>query len=132
MKLSGKRKDFLYFHLMKLVLLYVMSFAYIAAGINHFVAPKFYSRIMPDWLPWHSQLIFISGVCEVVLGILLLPLATRTFAAWGIIILLIAVFPANIQMAVTYWNKQNPYLWMALLRLPLQFVLIWWAWQYTR
>ena len=87
---------------------------------------------MPPWLPWHAQLVFISGVAEIVLGLLLIPLATRTWAAWGIIALLIAVFPANIQMAINYWNKQSPYLWIALVRLPLQFLLIYWAWIYTK
>ena len=109
-----------------------MSLLYIAAGIFHFVRPQFYMRIMPAWLPWHSQLIYISGVAEIILGVLLIPVATRSLAAWGIIVLLVSVFPANIQMAINYWNKQNPYLWVALLRLPLQFVLIWWAWQYTK
>lgn len=109
-----------------------MSLVYIAAGIFHFVQPRFYLKIMPPWLPWHSELILISGIAEIMLGVLLIPEATRTIAAWGIILLLIAVFPANIQMAVNYWKENNPYLWIALLRLPLQFVLIWWAWQYTK
>ena len=109
-----------------------MSLLYIAAGIFHFVRPQFYMRIMPAWLPWHSRLIYISGVAEIILGVLLIPVATRSLAAWGIIVLLVSVFPANIQMAINYWNKQNPYLWIALLRLLLQFILIWWAWQYTK
>ena len=117
---------------MKLVLLYVMAALYIAAGIYHFVNPKMYQRIMPTYLPWHMPLVYISGVCEIVFALLLIPESTRPVAAWLIIVLLIAVFPANIQMAVNFWQKQRPALWLALARLPLQFVLIWWAWIYTK
>ena len=117
---------------MKLVLLYVMAALYIAAGIYHFVNPKMYQRIMPTYLPWHMPLVYISGVCEIVFALLLIPESTRPVAAWLIIVLLIAVFPANIQMAVSFWQKQRPNLWIAFARLPLQFVLIWWAWIYTK
>lgn len=109
-----------------------MSLLYIAAGINHFVRPGMYKRIMPAYLPWHLELVYISGACEILFGLLLLPVATRPTAAWLIIGLLLAVFPANIQMAVNYARASSPWLWIALLRLPLQLVLIWWAWCYTR
>lgn len=91
-----------------------------------------YMRIMPAWMPWHLPVVFISGVLEISLGLLLLPVITRPYAAWGIIVLLIAVFPANVQMMFNYQETQNPRLWLASLRLPLQFVLIWWAWQLTK
>lgn len=117
---------------MKLILLYVMAALYLAAGVYHFVNPKMYQRIMPTYLPWHIPLVYISGVCEIVFALLLIPESTRVIAAWLLIILLIAVFPANIQMAVSFWQKQRPTLWIALIRLPLQLVLIWWAWIYTK
>jgi uncharacterized membrane protein len=117
---------------MKLILLYVMAALYVAAGVYHFVNPKMYQRIMPTYLPWHTPLVYISGVCEIVFALLLIPESTRPIAAWLIIILLIAVFPANIQMAVSFWQKQRPTLWIALVRLPLQLVLMWWAWIYTK
>lgn len=117
---------------MKLVFLYIMAVVYFAAGIYHFVQPGFYKKIMPPYLPYHMQLIYVSGVCEIVFGLLLLPASTRVFAAWAIIALLIAIFPANIQMAINFWQKKNPYLWIALLRLPLQVILIWWAYLYTK
>ena len=117
---------------MKMVLLYLMSILYIAAGVYHFVNPRLYLRIMPSYLPCHIPLIYISGICEIIFALLLLPEATRPAGAWLIILLLIAVFPANIQMAVTFWQKENTYLWAALVRLPLQIVLIWWAWTYTK
>ena len=109
-----------------------MALAYLAAGIYHFVAPGFYKKIMPAYLPYHMELIYVSGVFEILLGLLLLPASTRVYAAWGVIALLIAIFPANIQMAVTFYQRKNPYLWIAILRLPLQFLLIWWAYIYTK
>jgi len=117
---------------MKMILLYSMALFYIAAGIFHFVRPGFYRAIMPPYLPLHSALVYISGYCEVILGLLLFPAATRSLAAWGIIALLVAVYPANIQMMLNYWHSHSPYLWITIVRLPLQFVLIWWAWQYTK
>jgi uncharacterized membrane protein len=108
-----------------------MAAAYIAAGVNHFWHPEMYERIMPPWLPAHRALVLLSGLFEIILGLLLLFPQARSLAAWGLIILLIAVFPANVQMAFNYADKNHPHLWLALVRLPLQFFLIWWAWQYT-
>lgn len=77
-------------------------------------------------------MVFISGVCEVLLAMLLLIPATRKIAAWGIILLLIAVFPANIQMTIIYIRNDNPYAWVAVFRLLLQPVLIFWAYGFTK
>ncbi len=87
---------------------------------------------MPPWLPWHYTLIYISGICEIILGLLLLPKATRRPAAGGIILLLIAVFPANIQMMLNYKREHDPDLWIAIVRLPLQPLLVWWAYQFAK
>ena len=87
---------------------------------------------MPAWLPYHLPLIYISGVCEIAFGLLLIPEYTRHMGAWLIIAMLVAVFPANIQMAINFRNKNNPCLWVAIARLPLQILLIWWAWIYTK
>ncbi len=116
---------------MKNVLLYVMSVFYILAGINHFIFTEQYASIVPPWLPWHHTLVYISGVLESFYGLLLLFPATRSLAALLIIALLVAVFPANVQMTITYYKENNPYLWITILRLPLQFVLIYWAYIYT-
>ncbi|MCF2487878.1 MauE/DoxX family redox-associated membrane protein [Dyadobacter sp. CY347] len=116
---------------MKLTGLYIMAALYIFTGTMHFLRPKGFMQIMPKFVPWHYQLVLVSGICEIAFALLLLFPATRPIGAWLIIILLVAVFPANIQMAITFYQKQNPYLWLAILRLPLQFVLIWWAWLYT-
>ncbi|RYZ23215.1 MAG: DoxX family protein [Chitinophagaceae bacterium] len=109
-----------------------MALAYVAAGVNHFVHPATYRAIMPPWLPAHGALVAASGAAEILLGLGLLLRPTRRAAAWGIVVLLVAVFPANIQMAVNWWREGHPKLWIALLRLPLQLVLVWWALRYTR
>jgi uncharacterized membrane protein len=116
---------------MKTIFLYVMALFYVTAGILHFLKPGFYFKIMPTYLPGHLQLIYLSGAFEIIFGFLLLPEITRPVAAWLIILLLIAVFPANIQMALNFYAAKSSYLWLTILRLPLQFVLIWWAWIYT-
>ncbi|MGB8195007.1 MAG: DoxX family protein [Chitinophagaceae bacterium] len=108
-----------------------MSALYLLAGINHFINPRTYLKIMPPWVPYPQEMVLISGVFEILFALLLLPASTRPFAAWGIIVLLIAVFPANIQMSVNYHRANNPYLWVTLVRLLLQPVLIWWAYKFT-
>jgi uncharacterized membrane protein len=117
---------------MKYFSLYLMAFLYVAAGANHFFNPVMYKKIMPPWLGWQNGLVAISGVCEILLGLLLLMPQTRFFAAWGIIALLIAVFPANIQMAINFWHIHSRWLWLSILRLPLQAILIWWAYYFTK
>ena len=109
-----------------------MVLIYVAAGIYHFVNPKMYLKIMPPILPFPKELVYITGIFEIVFGLLLLPESTRPLGAWLIIALLIVIFPANIQMAVNFWQRKNPYLWIAIARLPLQFILIWMAWLFTK
>jgi len=87
---------------------------------------------MPSWLGWHAELVFISGICEIIFAVLLLFVQTRRIAAWGIIGLLIAVFPANVQMMLNHSNESNSGLWLSIIRLPLQIVLIWWAYGFTK
>lgn len=115
----------------KLFLKYVLAVFFIAAGVNHFISPAFYLKIMPPYLPFHLSLVYLSGFFEIVLGILLLiPKFTR-LAAWGLVALLVAVFPANIHMVVhreLFPEYRALSLW---LRLPLQLVLIAWAYWYT-
>jgi uncharacterized membrane protein len=116
----------------KPVLKIVFGLFFLGAGVNHFLATGFYLRMMPAYLPWHLELVYISGVAEIALGILMLLPKTSTLAAWGLIALLIAVFPANLQMALhpdTFPEFTAVALWM---RLPLQGVLIAWAVWYTR
>jgi len=116
----------------KKISLYIMSVFYSLAGINHFVHPSFYEKIMPPYLPCHLSLIYISGICETGLGLLLLYQKARSVSAWGIILLLIAVFPANVQMFLNYLHENRPGLWISIVRLPLQIVLIGWAYNFTK
>lgn len=117
--------------MLKTILLYIMALAYILAGINHFWHPALYLKIIPHVLPMHNAVNIISGIAEIVIGILLFPKATRNFAAWSLVVLLIVIFPANIQMAVDYTRENHPQKWISYLRLPLQIPLIWWALVYT-
>ncbi len=109
-----------------------MAAFYVAAGINHFVHPASYEKIIPPQLPSPGVLVYVSGFFEIVLGILLIPQAKRRLAALGIILLLIAVFPANIQMMINYYKEGNPHLWITIVRLPIQLLLIYWAYVYSK
>ena len=116
----------------KRILLFVMALFYLITGINHFVNPPVYREIVPVYLPFPLALVYITGVCEILFGLLLLPFSTRHTAAWLIILLLIIIFPANIQMTLNYWHQHNPRLWITIVRLPVQGLLIAWAYMYTR
>ena len=116
----------------KLVLKYILALFFVLAGVNHFRVPDFYVNIIPPYLPFHLLLVYLSGFFEVILGFALLIPKYSRISAWGLIALLVAVSPANIHMAV------NPELFPSysptalLFRLPLQVVLVIWAWWYTR
>jgi len=111
--------------------LYLMAFLYIIAGINHFRSPGMYTRIIPPAFKNPKLINTLSGAAEILLGILLLFPFSKIFAAWGIIALLIAIFPANLFM---FQDKRAGFglpKWILFVRLPLQIVLIYWAYQYT-
>jgi uncharacterized membrane protein len=114
------------------VAMVVFALFFIAAGANHFRDSSFYLSIMPPYLPEPYLLVIVSGAAEIILGIaLLVPRLTRP-AGWGLIALLIAVFPANVHMALhanDYPAIPSALLW---LRLPLQGVFMLWAYWYTR
>ncbi|KAB1188275.1 MULTISPECIES: hypothetical protein [Haloferax] len=120
-------------------LCYVMGALYIVAGVMHFVVPDAYVQIVPPAFPRALELVYLSGVAEVALGIGVLLPQTRRIAAWGLVALLIAIFPANVYMATSGVVLtgvpefvQNPSATARWARLPLQVVLILWAWWYTR
>jgi uncharacterized membrane protein len=117
---------------MKKLSLYLMALLYVLAGINHFLNLHFYEAIMPVYVGYHTFLIYLSGVCEIVLGLLLLPIFTRKIAAILIIIMLVVFLWLHIQMLVDFCKNNDKHLWIAILRIPLQFVLIWWAYTFTR
>ncbi len=103
---------------------------FVTAGANHFRDPGFYLPMMPAWLPWHLRLIQLSGAAEILAGIGVLVPLTRRAAGWGLIALLVAVFPANLHLALN--GVQPPGMsapaWALWARLPLQAVFIAWVW----
>ena len=109
-----------------------MGVLYIGAGVLHFVLTRTYVGIVPDYLPAHRELVLISGVAEMAGGVGVLVPQTRRAAAWGLVLLLICVMPANVWMVQHPERYPGVPLWAMWLRLPLQLPLIWWAWRYTR
>lgn len=113
---------------------YALALVMVLAGTLHFLFTEAYVSVMPDYLPWHEELVLISGFFEIAGGLGLLVPATRIFAGWGLIALYLAVLPANINMAVHDIQPASitiP-LWLLWLRIPLQAVFIWWAWAVSR
>ena len=110
----------------------LLSVAFITAGTLHFLRPEPYEAIMPDYLPAHRELVLVSGAAEIAGGIGVAFSQTRRIAGIWLVALLIAVFPANVNMAVH--PDRFPSIAPALLwfRLPLQGVLIWWVLRATR
>lgn len=113
---------------------WIFASIFVVSGILHFAIPKTYAQIVPPMLPQPKLLVLVSGGAELLGGIGLLIPRFRRAAAFGLAILLVAVFPANIYMAVAHvpatgWLGNR---WLQWLRIPVQFPLIWWAWQYTR
>jgi len=105
----------------------IIGILFIVAGALHFRNPRMYEPIVPPYLPAHRELVFISGFFEMLGGAGILLPSTRAAAGWGLIALLIAVFPANLYMATDAekFAKVAP-AWTLFARLPLQLALIWW------
>lgn len=100
---------------------------FIGAGMSHFVHPAFYRSIIPPGFPSPGGLVAISGGCEIAGGVGLLIPPMRRLAGWGLVTLLVAVFPANLYMATSPQDFSLP-AWALWARLPLQAVLIGWVW----
>jgi len=111
-------------------MMYLLSLLMVLAGIFHFVKPKFFLAIMPPYIPAHQLMVALSGFVEIIFGAGLLFENTRSWAAWGLVALFVAVFPANIYMATSDKFKQFPK-WILYARLPLQFALMAWAYSYA-
>jgi uncharacterized membrane protein len=105
----------------------LIGILFILAGINHFRRPRMYRAIMPPYLPWHPSLVALSGAAEVALGALVLVPGRRHLAGQGLIALLVAVFPANLHMALHTDRYPRIPAWLLWCRLPLQAVLIAWV-----
>jgi uncharacterized membrane protein len=111
--------------------LYIMALLYLIAGLNHFRNPKLYIRIIPPFFKNPKRINQLSGIAEIILAIALCIPALTHYAAWGIILILLAVFPANIHMFLDKKASLGLPKWILFLRLPLQFLLIFWAYHYT-
>ena len=115
----------------KLVLFGLAAF-FINVGVDHFVNPDFYLNIMPPSFPLHAEAVYISGFFEVVGGISMLIPRLRKIAGWGLVALLIAVYPANIYMAITPQAFPDIPVTLLYVRLAFQFVFFYWAYSVTR
>lgn len=111
-------------------MLILMAAFYIYAGVSHFRHPRFFLKITPPFVPQPEKVNILVGVIEVLLGILLLVPQTTSIAAWGVIALLIAVFPANVYHYQTAL-KRGKHVKATFFRLPIQALLIFWAYCYT-
>lgn len=117
--------------MLKTISKFLFAALFIFAGTMHFIKPDFFLKIMPPYLPWHLAIVYISGVIEILLGVMLITSKYQNIAAWGLVALLIAVSPANIHMAM---NPElfSEYTTKALyLRLVVQVILIIWAYWYV-
>jgi uncharacterized membrane protein len=120
--------------IVKLIIIYLMAFSYMLVGTTHFLYPSFFLKIMPPYFPIRLELVYLSGFFECVLGFFLFFSKTRKLASYGLIALLIAVFPANIYLAQSIEAQQALEISsiMAVVRLPFQFLFIWIAFWFTK
>jgi len=102
---------------------------FVLAGATHFVRPGMYEQIVPRWLPAPRALVYLSGVAEAAGGAALIPRSTRRWAGWWLVATLLAVFPANLEMALhpDRFPKVPGGRAALIARLPLQAVFIWWV-----
>lgn len=112
--------------------LFGLSLFFIYFGIDHFINPEFYLSIMPPAFPLHVEAVYISGFFEILGGISVLIAPLRKIAGWGLVALLICVYPANIYMAITPEAFPEISIGLLYFRLPLQFLFIYWAYSATR
>ncbi len=116
---------------------WVVVVLFTVSGIVHLVRPEVFTPMVPDVLPAHRLLVYLSGVAELICAAGLVWRRTRRMAGWASAALLVAIFPANISMALDAWNDwgrgeaSGAYVAGTLVRLPLQLPLIWWAWRVT-
>lgn len=111
----------------------LIGLIFVVGGVMHFLRPRFYLAMMPPWLPAAAALVLVSGVFEILGGIGVLVPATRVIAGWGLIALLFAVLPANVQMLLNARAAHASASTMAVLvaRLPLQALLVYWVFRAT-
>jgi len=115
----------------------VLGAFFTTTGVLHFVIPRSYEAMMPPYLPAHREAVIVSGVAEFLGGAAVGPRRTRRFARWWLLALLVAVFPANVHMAVNPEQVRGLDLdrvprWALWARLPLQPLCMLWVWRATR
>lgn len=101
------------------------------AGANHFRVPKIYERIMPPYIPAKGTMVMLSGLAEMILGFMIMNPDTQSAAGWGIIAMLIIFIPVHIYMLQNEKAAMKMPKWLLILRLPLQFALMYWAYLYV-
>ena len=116
----------------KNLVLFGLSVFFIYFGIDHFINPDFYLSIMPPSFPLHEEAVYISGFFEIAGGIGVLIPRFRKIAGWGLVALLIAVYPANIYMAISPEAFPDISIEVLYFRLALQFLFFYWAYSVTR
>ncbi len=112
--------------------LFALAAFFVNAGVSHFTSLASFVSIMPPYLPAHLELVYLSGVFEILGGLAVLPKASRALAGYGLILLLFAIFPANVHMAMNPDQFPDLPRWGLYVRLPAQVVLVAWAWWATR
>ena len=110
---------------------YLLGVVFVLAGFMHFQKPKLYERIMPPYIPAHKTMVILSGIVEMILGFMLLKEDTQNYAAWRIIGLLVLFIPVHVYMLQEEKASLKLPKWVLILRLPLQFLLMYWAYQYA-
>lgn len=98
------------------------------AGLNHFINPSFYERIMPSYVPAHTELVYASGVAEMLGAAAVMYPRTRRAGGYFLIAVLVGIFPANVHMALNADDYPDIPSWALLARLPLQALFIYWVW----
>lgn len=117
----------------KIVLLYLLVALFLIMGSMHFIQPEQYFAMMPSWLPAHTVLIILSGFAEIVLAVLLIPRKSRATAAKLIITMLVVfLFTIHVPETLDYYKSGDERLMASILRLPIQFLIIAWAWIFTK
>ena len=120
--------------ILKSICLFVLVFLYISVGVKHFTNPKYFLAIMPPYIPFHKLMVYLSGALEIVFALMMIFKKTRFYGCWGIIFLLIAVFPANIYL----YNSEIPQNVLsiskheALIRLPYQLLFLLFAFWHSK
>lgn len=112
--------------------LYAMAIMYVVAGVFHFLKPKMYMRIMPNYLPNHKTLVYLSGLAEVILGIAICIPAFKTLGIYGIIAMLLVFLLVHFYMLSSKKASAGIPKWILILRIPLQFFLMYWTYWYLQ